>query len=402
MFILLASILILMALLFVFLPLFSKRTITNVDRQSENLQATRQQIKDIEKDLENDLIATDQLDLIREEAENTLLLEMQESDKPVGRQRSKRFNILTAIVLTVFIPVTALLVYLSVGSPSALIEESQQFASENGQPSLEQLVEKLEQRLAQQPNDEQGWLVLAQTNMMMQRYDHAVKAMEKLYQLNSESADVLARYADSLTMANNGRFDDQAKSLISSALDIDPNHVHALWLAGVNAYQDERYESAIQTLEKARSNMTDSENLAQVEEIISAAKQRLNESSSGTELGDDTITMAVSVNVDASLADEFNLEDSVFVFAKAANGPPMPLAVSKHKASELPLTVTLSDAMAMIPELTLSSFDQVVISARISAFDQPIAQAGDLQGESSIINPSQVSEIEITINQVVE
>ena len=271
MFIFIILVLIVIALLFVNVPLIKKyqpgaHALAD-NREAQNLEATRQQIKDIEKEVENDLIAGDQLNSIRNEAENTLLLEMQARGEPVHTIKSALFYRLTALGLSLFIPAFALLIYLSVGTPGALV----QIAEDTSQPTMQQLITRLEQRLVDNPGDQEGWLVLAQTNMMMQRFDQAVIAMEKLYQLAGDSPDVLARYADTLTMANNGRFTEKAGQLIEKTLALDPAHVHGLWLAGVQAFQLEDFGSALALFQKARLNIDDPENLVQIDALIKTA-----------------------------------------------------------------------------------------------------------------------------------
>ena len=111
------------------------------------------------------MIAQDQLSSIRSEAENTLLLEMQANQETANAGKSLRFHRMAAVALSAFIPLAALLVYLLVGTPAALVES----AGETEQPTMQELVTRLEQRLADNPGDQEGWLVLAQTNMVMQR-----------------------------------------------------------------------------------------------------------------------------------------------------------------------------------------------------------------------------------------
>ena len=401
MFILLIILAIVVALIVVNMPLIKKSAsggddLTD-DREALNLEATRQQIKDIEKDVENDLIADDQLSAIRTEAQNTLLLEMQAREEPALAQKSVRFHRLTAVCLSLLIPVFALLIYLSVGTPAALVETP----VDESEQTMEQLIAKLEQRLADNPGDQEGWLVLAQTNMMMQRFDQAVMAMEQLYQLTDDSPDVLARYADTLTMANDGRFTAKATELIEKALTLDPTHVHGLWLAGVQAFQAENFVLAVNLFQKAKVNIDDPENLAQIDELIKSAQEKSGAKPETQQLSS-AVMIKVKVELAAQLQDKINADQTLFIFAKAAKGPPMPLAVSKHKVGELPLVISLDDTMAMMPDLALSAFDQVIISARISSSGKPLAQAGDLQGESAVINPKTVDEVSISINQIVE
>ena len=404
MFIILIILLIAAALLIVNIPLIRKSDSHKgepvIDRDALNVEATRQQIRDIESDVEYDLIANDQLGSIKAEAENTLLMEMQDSSDTALSNTSRRFNRWTAVVLSVFVTVFALLVYLSVGSPQALLQTTEQSA----QPTMEELLSKLEQRLADNPGDQEGWLVLAQTNMMMQRFDEAVIAMERLHQLAPDSPDVLARYADTLTMANNGRFTTKAEELIEQTLALDPAHVHGLWLAGVQAFQAEEFEKAVSLFEQARVNIDDVENLAQIDALIENAREKsgASQASSDSQADVDAAALTVTVDVAAQVKDKLSPEQTLFVFARAASGPPMPLAVSKHPVTQFPLEVSLDDSMAMMPELKLSAFDEVIITARISNSGQPLEQPGDLVGRSAKLNPQNVDALNITIDRVVE
>lgn len=370
------------------------------NHQTVNLEATRQQIRDIKKDYEDDLIAQDQLNPIRNEAENTLLMEMQARQRPEHAAKSSRFHRITALVLSLMIPVSALLIYLSVGTPAALM----QTAEDTAQPSMEQLIARLEQRLAENPGDEEGWLVLAQTNMMMRRFDQAVVAMERLYELDGDSPDVLARYADSLVMANNGIFTPKAGELIEQALRLDPSHLHGLWLAGVQAFEAQDFDLAVGFFQKARVHITDPENLVQIDELIRTAEQSMSADAGIRENipPQDAAMVEVSVSLSPGLQEKAEAGQTLFVIASAADGPPMPLAVSRHTVAELPLQVSLDDSMAMMQNLKLSGFEQVVIRARISGSGQPLAQPGDLQGESGIINPNTLPQVSITIDQVLD
>ncbi len=400
MFLALAFILIALALFFVMPPLRGRGQATRHDQHQANLQATRERLHDIEKEVDNDLIASEELDSIRQEAETTLLLEMSDGKPGETREKSALFHNFWTAVIVVCIPLFAFLVYLSVGTPTALLNNTAGEPEQQAQ-QLEQLISQLEERLTENPDDEEGWLVLAQTNMVMQRFDQGVEAMENLYRLKGDTPDVLSRYADALTMANEGRFTDKAKQLIKKALFLDANHVHTLWLAGAQAYQAEQFDQAIDYFEKAKANTDDAQNIAQIDELIKAARERGNVQQNNQPSTEIT-SINVKVDIDESLESKINPDDSLFVFAKAAQGPPMPLAVSKHSVAEFPLKVSLNDSMAMMPELKLSSFDQIIISARVSKSGDPIAQQGDLQGISKMINPKLVDTVSITINEVVK
>jgi cytochrome c-type biogenesis protein CcmH len=88
------------------------------------------------------------------------------------------------------------------------------------------------------------------------------------------------------------------------------------------------------------------------------------------------------VSLSPQLKDKVSPEDTVFVFARAAEGPPMPLAVARVRVRDLPYRFALDDSMAMSPALKLSAFPKVVVTARVSKSGGASAQPGDLQGAS--------------------
>ena len=96
-------------------------------------------------------------------------------------------------------------------------------------------------------------------------------------------------------------------------------------------------------------------------------------------------SVTLSVSLDPALQDSLNPEHTLFIYARAAKGPRMPLAIVRHKAGELPLEVQLDTSMAMMPQMSLSQFSQVVFLARISASGNAMSQAGDLIGETAVL-----------------
>jgi cytochrome c-type biogenesis protein CcmH len=122
--------------------------------------------------------------------------------------------------------------------------------------------------------------------------------------------------------------------------------------------------------------------------------------SQGTPAATETKAVTLNVSLDETIADKADPGDSVFVFAQAMNGPPMPLAVARLQVSELPVTVTLDDSMAMMPQMRLSAFDQVKVGARVSKSGQAMPQSGDLSGEVLNITPGQKDAVWVEINQV--
>ena len=108
----------------------------------------------------------------------------------------------------------------------------------------------------------------------------------------------------------------------------------------------------------------------------------------------------VNVSITPDLLAKTSSEQTIFIYAQALNGPPMPIAVARKKVSELPLVVTLDDSMAMMPTRKLSSFDQVRIAARISQSGSALPATGDLQGKVEPVNTATTRSVSVVIDQV--
>jgi cytochrome c-type biogenesis protein CcmH len=115
-----------------------------------------------------------------------------------------------------------------------------------------------------------------------------------------------------------------------------------------------------------------------------------------------TARITVKVALNPKFKDQVGPKDTVFVFAKAAQGPPMPLAIMRLTASQLPASVTLTDGMGMVPNLTLSQFPQIVLGARISKSGNAMVQPGDLQTLSAAMTTAQTDPVQLTIDQRVD
>jgi cytochrome c-type biogenesis protein CcmH len=107
-----------------------------------------------------------------------------------------------------------------------------------------------------------------------------------------------------------------------------------------------------------------------------------------------------SVTISATLKARVTPDDTVFIFARAANGPPAPLAVLRKRVADLPVKFVLDDTMAMAPGMNLSSFDPVIVGARISKSGKPGRQPGDFEGLSKPVKVG-ASGLSIVIDQEV-
>ncbi len=327
---------------------------------------------------------------------------------------------LTALLVAFLIPVLAVALYLQLGSPQLLGEQppvatnsdSPHGHGQNEAGNIEELVAKLETSLQEQPDNAEGWYLLARTYMSMQAFQKGADAMAKVIALVGEQdADLLVQYADALSMAEGGKLSGKPLEYVDKALKLNPNHPEALWIKGIAASQTGDLNQAINTWRKAAAQLQDRpEAQAELRQMISKAEARLatGETVSEAEVAPDVSpsdstgkpSIRVAVSIDPALRPKVAPSDTVFIFARAPSGPPMPVAAFKTTVASLPMTITLDDSQAMLPSLKLSGLDEAYVSARVSKSGQPGVQPGDLEATGTVVAVKPDQSISLVINQV--
>ncbi len=415
----LAAVMMMVALLFILPPLLRKRELSAVSRDELNIEVIRQQLAELDTDLEVGKLDKAQYGAARADLEQELLYDLARTDPASRKARSGRWATLLIIPA---LPLCAVLLYQQLGSVE-LIERLQQARS--SQPpaaqqqaqsaaSIDEMVALLAERLQQQPDDLKGWVMLARSYTILKRYSEAEAAYANALRLGGENANLLADYADATVMANNGRFNDKAGELLTRVLELDPGNLKGLWLAGHWKNQSGDYAAALDYWQQAAAKLPPGgEDTAVIAEQISNVQAKLGitaapaatvaaattdaASPSATDSGS-AAALSVSVSLDPQLAAAAAAEDTVFIFARATQGPRMPLAIVRKQVKDLPVTVTLDDSMAMMPAMKLSNFEQVDIGARISKSGNAMPESGDLQGIVSPIATQSSETIQVTIN----
>ena len=331
----------------------------------------------------------------------------------------------SALLTLLLLPALAIGLYLKLGNVQAMDPVAQAAAPGTPGPDMDAAVQGLAAKLAKNPDDVEGWMLLARAYKSMERFDDARDALKNAYDRAADNIDVKVDYAEALALAGEGRrIQGQARELLDAAIKADAKHQRALWLLGIAEYQQQNYAAAVDYWERLRSQLPpEADARGSLDTQIADARQRAGmpdgggaavaaggapaggtapptgQADAGTAAGD--IRLTVQVSLDPKLRDKAPAGASVFVFARAANGPPMPLAVQRLTLADLPATVTLTEAMGMLPNMKLSQFPQVVIGARISASGNPKAQSGDLQALSAALDVKSTAPVKLTIDQVV-
>jgi len=414
----LAAVMVMVALLFLLPPLLRKREVSAVSGDDLNTEVIKSQLAELDADLDAGKLDQTQYTAARTDLEQELLYDLNRDGTAQREPRSGRWATLLIIPL---LPLCAVLLYQQIGSVE-LIERLQQARISQPQPeqqqppseaSIDEMVAKLAARLQQQPDDLKGWVMLARTYSILKRYSEAETAYANVLRLGGENASLLTDYADAMTMANNGMFTDQAGTLLTRVLELDPDNIKGLWLAGHWKNQSGAYAEAIHYWQQAAAQLPPgSEDAAviaqQISELqgkadISAAPAPAVAATTATATGTTATsgsgaTLSVHVALAPELAAAAAAEDTVFIFARATQGPRMPLAIVRKQVKDLPVTVTLDDSQAMMPAMKLSNFEQVVVGARISKSGNAMPQSGDLQGSMSPVATQTTEKILITIN----
>lgn len=381
-------------------PLLGRTETGDVRRDAANLAILRDQLAELDADLAGGTLSPEQHAEARTELERRVLEEGRDEGAPGAPQGAAAP---TAIALAFAIPVAAALLYLQVGDRDAF---SPQVVAHRGAESalseqdIERMVAQLAERMRAKPDDPQGWAILARSYYVMQRFGEAVEAYAKLAELQPDNAEVLADYADALAMAQGRSIAGKPLELVQRALKIDPGQWKALALAGTEAFDRKDYRGAIAYWERMRGGVPPDSDLAKsIDASIAEARQLAGIAApealpAATGAG----RVAGTVTLSASLARQAAPDDVVFIFARAADGSKMPLAVLRKQVRDLPAKFSLDDAMAMTPQMKLSSFAEVVVGARVSRSGLAAPQSGDLEGLSKPVKVG-ASDVAVVIDR---
>ena len=383
------GLLVAVALLFIVPPLLWRKASGRLSRSAVNVAVYRDQLRELDADLRAGTLSADHYEKARRELEARLLDDVGGAEGAAGLPQWGRR---AALVLGLAVPLAAVGLYFVVGNPQALAPQAATDAAHNldGQ-QIQALVERLAERLKNNPDEVQGWVMLARSYAVLGRFGEAAAAYSHAAERLQGDAQVLADYADTLAMAQGQRLQGEPEKIIARALQVDPNNVKALALAGTVAFEKQDYVSAVAHWERILRLVPQDSDLAQSVRASVAEAQALGGGSRAPQAraaaaGNNAISGVVKLAPE--LAAKVAPTDTLFIFARAADGPRMPVAIMRKQARDLPAAFTLDDTMAMTPDTRLSNFPRIVVGARISKTANATPQPGDLQGMSPPVTGS--------------
>ncbi|WLW59629.1 c-type cytochrome biogenesis protein CcmI [Achromobacter aegrifaciens] len=369
--------------------------------------AQREQLR---RDMDNGSLTAAAGMRAEEELQRDLL---QDLDLRRGRSApwaGQRAGITAACLLTVLIPVAAVLLYGQLGNPRAAASASagqpaEPHAADAGN-DMTLAINALAQRLRTAPDDADGWYMLARSYETLGRYTDAVAAYQQVLRLVPGQPAVLADLADALLSANQGNPDDASIAAVAQALAAQPDQPKALALAGMMALRRGDAAEALAHWERLQAQLPpDSEAARQIQSNIAQARAMAGAPASATATASAPGSAPVSASAPAagaattpavtaarisgraSIADALRgrvqPSDTVFILARPEEGSRMPLAILRMQVSDLPRDFVLDDSSAMSPDATLSRASKVRVEIRVSKSGTAAARAGDLGGALS-------------------
>jgi len=389
------------------------------DRVGSNVVVYREQLAELERDRQEGLLSELEYTQARDELSRRLL---EDADRaadtgtrltsreraaadPAAPRRSRRW---LALGLALYVPLAGLGLYGWLGQPLAL----DPVALSQGQPDhtvdprkLTEMVAKLEQRLSDEPQQLEGWIMLARVQRARERFEESAQAYARALRLSAnddvaiERAEVLAR--------GRGSFEGEPWQIIQGVLKADPDHEAARLLAGSAAYSEGRYAVALMHWKRVQSRMAaDAPDKAELDDAIAQAEAKLGTQPGGP-VGEPNAEQAAGRAPPASVAQgtgtsagpcassassritgrvvlapaltaKVSPGDTVFIYATPTQGSRMPLAIVRTTVGQLPFNFVLDESTAMNPQVSLAGQTQVTLRARISSTGNAMPQPGDL------------------------
>jgi cytochrome c-type biogenesis protein CcmH len=391
-----AGLLLLVALSFLLIPVVrGRRAQQEEDRTALNVALYQERVAELQAEQDEGVLTRAQMDSGRAEAARELLADTEGAEPLRVSRLGKTLPILAALL----VPALGLGLYLHFGA-SDKVELAREFAQ--APTSMEDMTQRLERAVAAQPDSAEGLYFLGRTYMAQDRPADAVKMFERTLALAGRQPELLGQLAQARYFASGKQWTPEIQALTDEALKADPKEVTSLGLLGIAAFEGERYQQAVGYWQRLLDILPPNDaSRSALEGGIKRASEKLQASGGKVETAPAVaekaeVRLKVRVDLGAELKARVKPDDSVFIFARASSGPPMPLAAKRMTVADLPVEVELSDADAMMPQLKLSNFPEVQLVARISRAGQPTK--GEWVGRSKPLANTTTAQQHLTID----
>ena len=395
-----AGALLLVALAFLLLPILrGRRAQAEEDRTALNVALYGERLAELTSQHSAGTLTTEQLEAGRADAARELLEDTENSDKP----RIAKLGRSVPLIAAVLVPLMGYGLYMYWGA-SDKVQMARQFSE---QPrTVEEMTAHLEQAVQEQPDSAEAWYFLGRTYMNQERPADAAKAFGRVVEIAGRQPELLGQLAQALYFAGDRQWSDKLQALTDEALQGDPQEVTSLGLLGIAAFEEARYPDAVRFWEQLVAALPEEDpsreairgGIERARQQIEGGSSTTEQASAASEKADNAgATLQIQVALDPKVAESVSPQDTVFVFARAVAGPPVPLAAKRLTIADLPATVTLGDADAMVPSMKISSVEQVTVMARVSRSGD--ATKGEWMGQSEALDTASDNAIDLVIDR---
>ena len=365
-------------------------------REALNVAIHRDRLAELEAERDAGNLSEEAFEQARNELERDLLVDVEPGEETATANAPARSGRWVGVMVAVLVPVAAVGLYWNLGAINLVDANNTpphapQAAGEPQAGDLEAVVGELKKRINEGDPALEDWLLLVRAQVMLRRYEAAQETLRRAREDEGDAPDLLTEMADVSARLQDGRMSGEPEELIHKALEMNPDHRHGLWLAGVAASQEGDYAGAVEYWERLLASLPeDSRSIGLVRQSIRRAEERIAggglETPQGGAAGGDAAAGAsvdVAVALAPEVADQAGPGDTVFIFARPGDGSRMPLAAVRKQVRDLPARVTLDERSGMGGERKLSDFEQVEVIARVSKSGGVSANSGDLEGRAT-------------------
>jgi cytochrome c-type biogenesis protein CcmH len=433
-------------------PLLKTRDGAALAYKESNLKINDEKISELDLDLSEGRIDQAFYKSAREELDRELLIDIPEESRETAAEHytsAAKRHPAWALIISVFVPMLVFLLYLELGMHAAsdesfVAEQTSTPASAPAlqQSSVEEMARKLEKHIKKNGGTVEEWIMLARSHKYLGEHALAAKAFGVALEKDKNNAQLMLESAEMMALDNNRVFNTEARNLVLAAYKLEPDNANVLWFIGVAEFQEGNNQQAIDHLTKLLPLARGDKDVAKsVIGIVAKAREKLiaegkempelvdllgvealapeksavttksseitDAVAKGSSSADSSQVQAtrlqVTVDIEKNIKQKFNADDVVFIYAKAKQGPRMPLAAQRLTLSALPITVILDDSMAMVDGMNISAFDQLVVSARVTKSGSAIAKSGDYIGQTEleVKNKGTVTKLNLVIDTMV-
>ncbi len=382
--------------------------------REQNLRVARDKLRELEAERAAGNLDDEAFRQAKEELEEELLRDTSvEAQKARTSAAARR---LAAAALVVLLPAASLGLYLWLGSPQLLEPGAMERVGAGDPhaagtaPTMEEILATLERRVKEQPDDAEAWFMLGRIYSGQERFGKAAEAYAQVARLTDNHPRALVAWADALAMTQGGRMSGKPYQLVRRALEQDPEDPTALWLAGQGAREEGDYQNAIYYWRQAEALLADRpEYVQELRDLIAAARrmaeaQGIEVEDPGSAVAEKAQAAADGIPLEITIAPELRSrvrpDDPLFIFAKAPQGPPMPVAAIRLRAADLPARVVLDDSH-LLRGGRLADHPKLKLAARIARSGEPTAASGDLQSAEVVVETGRGEPVKLVIDQVV-